>query len=78
MAKRKTKELPTEIERMGIQCPDCGEIVISLSVHDFRRCSCGAVFVDGGGEYTRMGAKDPEKIKTFKVRLANPFNPKAL
>ena len=31
-----------------IQCNRCGDIIESLSGHDFKYCSCGAVAVDGG------------------------------
>ncbi len=36
-----------------IQCKKCGDIIESLSVHDFKFCKCGAVAVDGGHEYLR-------------------------
>jgi hypothetical protein len=36
-----------------IQCNYCKDIIPSKSVHDFRRCSCGRVAVDGGYEYLR-------------------------
>lgn len=31
-----------------IQCNKCGDIIESLSGHDFKYCSCGSVAVDGG------------------------------
>lgn len=31
--------------------------MVSRSGHDFRRCECQAVFVDGGRQYTRVGGK---------------------
>lgn len=45
------------ISRNAIQCKHCGDIIESKSVHDFRMCSCGACFVDGGLEYCRRGFK---------------------
>ncbi len=36
-----------------IQCKKCGDIIESLSVHDFKFCKCGAVAVDGGHEHLR-------------------------
>ena len=45
------------IVRNAIQCKHCGDIIESLSVHDFKFCSCGACFVDGGHEYLRRGYK---------------------
>lgn len=42
------------------QCKICGDIVYSRARHDCRRCSCGAVFVDGGpnAEFGRVGGAD--------------------
>ena len=31
-----------------IQCKHCGEIIESISIHDFVTCRCGACSVDGG------------------------------
>lgn len=41
-----------------VQCLRCGSIIQSKSRHDFQRCECGDVFVDGGSDYFRMGAAD--------------------
>ena len=41
--------------RNAAKCLKCGDVIESRTVHDFRRCSCGAVFVDGGLAYTRHG-----------------------
>ena len=38
-----------------VRCLRCGDIIQSLHVHDFRPCYCGAIFIDGGAEYTRCG-----------------------
>ena len=37
----------------SIKCKRCGQILISKSRHDYVECKCGAVAVDGGGEYLR-------------------------
>jgi hypothetical protein len=37
------------------QCPKCKDFVYSRARHDCRSCTCGAIFVDGGFEYTRIG-----------------------
>lgn len=39
----------------GLQCPKCRDIIFSEHRHDFRRCKCGAIFVDGGKDYLRYG-----------------------
>ncbi len=47
-----------------IRCNHCGDVIESKTVHDFKECSCGAVFVDGGHEYLRRGFKNgPEDFE---------------
>lgn len=38
-----------------IKCKKCSDIIESKHRHDFVRCSCDSVFVDGGHEYQRLG-----------------------
>ena len=38
-------------------CKECGEIIESKSRHDFVRCLCGAIAVDGGYDYLRRIGK---------------------
>ena len=42
-----------KIIRNIIKCKHCGDIIESVSEHDFKFCSCGSVAVDGGHEYLR-------------------------
>ena len=44
-----------------IKCKKCGEIIESTYRHDFKMCKCGAIFIDGGNDYTRIGGF-PEDI----------------
>ena len=46
---------------MKIKCLKCGEIIESLSIHDFKKCKCGSCFIDGGNKYTRIGG-NPKDI----------------
>ena len=39
----------------------CGDIIESNYRHDFKRCSCGRSYVDGGDSYSRVGFTDPDK-----------------
>lgn len=39
----------------GIICPSCGDEVYSNSRHDMESCVCGAVYIDGGWDYQRVG-----------------------
>lgn len=36
-----------------IKCKKCGDVIESVTVHDFKSCKCGAVAVDGGHDYLR-------------------------
>lgn len=45
------------------QCPTCKDIIYSRANHDFRSCSCGEIFIDGGFSCTRVGGKDLTAIK---------------
>jgi len=43
------------IKHNRAKCLLCGDVVESVTVHDFRSCSCEAMFVDGGRSYIRRG-----------------------
>lgn len=43
------------IPRNSALCLRCGDEIESRHVHDFVRCSCEAIFVDGGKDYLRRG-----------------------
>ncbi len=45
------------------KCLVCGDIVESKHRHDFVKCSCGSMFVDGGLDYLRRGAKDFNNVE---------------
>ena len=36
-----------------IKCKSCGDVIISTHRHDFKRCSCGRVAIDGGHDYLK-------------------------
>ena len=44
------------IIRNRIRCKKCGDIIESVSVHNFETCSCGACSVDGGHYYLKRSA----------------------
>ena len=48
--------------RNRAQCRKCEDVIESKHRHDFVRCKCGAIYIDGGLEYTRGGAKDLNDI----------------
>ena len=41
------------IIRNAIKCNFCGQIIESKYRHEFKRCRCGRVAVDGGHDYLR-------------------------
>jgi len=42
----------------AVYCDKCHEIIYSRSnAHDYRKCSCGNISVDGGFEYFKWSAK---------------------
>ena len=43
----------SRIIRNAIRCKNCGDIIESKTVHDFKLCSCGSCAVDGGLDYLR-------------------------
>ena len=42
-----------QIVHNRIRCLKCGDVIESVTVHDYRECSCGACAVDGGKDYLR-------------------------
>lgn len=45
-------------------CLECGTLLLSYHVHDFKTCDCpNNAMNDGGSEYSRYGAKDLTKVK---------------
>ena len=48
-----------KITKKKAQCLKCGDIIESTYTHDFRKCSCGALAVDGGLDYIRRTFSDP-------------------
>lgn len=54
--------------RNAAQCRLCGDVIVSRHRHDWRACSCGEIFVDGGNDYLRRGARDMDNF----IDLCNP------
>lgn len=51
------------ITKNKAQCKKCDDIIESTHRHDFRRCKCGAIFVDGGRDYLRRGGEMEDIIE---------------
>lgn len=61
-------EKKEEIISNKIKCKKCGDIIESKSINDYKKCSCGAVAVDGGKDYLkRIGNEnDYEELSIIK------------
>lgn len=62
------------ILRNAARCLRCGEEVESQHTHDFVRCSCGNVAVDGGPSYLRRQVADLEFFEDVSVCTHKPAN----
>lgn len=67
MKKADKKSKPPRAKvKAGIQCPSCADTIFSMYRHDFRRCMCGKIFIDGGDDYLRYGAEPPISLEEIK------------
>lgn len=54
-----------------IKCNICGDIIESKSVHDYKKCSCGRVSVDGGQEYLKRSYKKKNDYIELSILINN-------
>ena len=47
-----------EIISNKIKCKKCGDVIESKNTNDYKRCSCGAIAVDGGKDYLKRIGND--------------------
>ena len=45
------------------RCKKCNDIIESKNIHDFKKCLCGSVAVDGGHEYIKRIGKLEDVIE---------------
>lgn len=57
-----------EIKTNKIKCLSCNEIIESKTAHDFKRCKCGHVAVDGGKEYLRRIGTNFKELSEYNVQ----------
>ena len=52
------------------RCKRCGSVIESVSTHNLKRCSCGAISVDGGLEYIRRNgdSEDYEELSVYQLK----------
>ena len=52
-----------------VRCKKCNDVIESKHTHDFRRCRCGAIAIDGGTDYQRFtwGGDQPPMTPNLKL-----------
>lgn len=63
---------PIYIVRNMAQCLKCNDLITSYYGHDYVSCSCGAISVDGGNNYTKR-AGDISSYKELSIYSDAPF-----
>ena len=61
-------EKKEEIISNKIKCKKRGDIIESKSTNDYKRCSCGAVAIDGGKDYLKRIGKEEDYIELSKLK----------
>lgn len=58
-----------KILRNRIKYKHCGDVIESISVHDFKFCSCGKVAIDDGKSYLKRtgNPNDWEELSKFET-----------
>lgn len=69
ITRKKEKEVKYKIIRNMAKCFLCGDIIESKHRHDFVRCKCGAIFVDGGIDYLRRGGERENIIEMSESEI---------
>ena len=69
-------EKKEEIISNKIKCKKCGDIIESKSTNDYKKCSCGAVAVDGGKDYLKMmgneeNYEEEQNMESRTIKLNN-------
>ncbi len=55
------------ILRNMAKCLICNETIESTHRHDFVKCSCGNLHVDGGKDYLKRGAEDFSQVEELST-----------
>lgn len=56
--------------RNAAKCETCGDVVESNHRHDYRKCGCGSIAVDGGLAYIRRTFNGPYTNECVWERMA--------
>ena len=50
-----------------VKCLHCGDVIESKTVHDFQKCSCGSISIDGGHEYLKRIGKEEDYVELSEM-----------
>lgn len=57
------------------RCKQCGTVLQSLHVYDYKKCGCpNEAMVDGGLEYQRYGGMDMKMVEPYAVYTDDPYD----
>ena len=54
---------PGALKLNRARCHRCNDVITSTHRHDFKKCKCGRIFVDGGLTYLRRGFEEPSDFE---------------
>jgi hypothetical protein len=54
------------MRQAGLYCQVCDDLIFSNSRHDFVSCACGEIFIDGGFDYVRIGAREEFPTRVWR------------
>jgi hypothetical protein len=57
--------------RNAAECKKCGDLIVSKHRHDFVKCKCGAIAVDGGLSYIRRLGNREDMIDMCEFGTVN-------
>ena len=62
-----------QIVKNSAKCLKCKDVITSYYVHDYASCSCGAISVDGGGQYLKRGFIKKDDYEEASIYSNAPF-----
>ncbi len=62
-----TQPKPKRLIHNRARCKKCFTVIESVHRHQFISCPCGAIFVDGGRSYKRVGYNQAEDFEDLSV-----------
>lgn len=55
----------------ALYCKKCKTMIVSKSRHDYTKCKCGNVSVDGGADYFKISCLDSSLIEDYSITSDN-------